>query len=311
MWRLLMDRPLVRIAALAAIPILLLTAGTVYLLRLSSDTAGARFGEPAPPGSSASASLESSHVAASDADADAGPGTDPRTDPGSDPGTDPGTDPGSDPGTDTGSGPGTDPDTGADPATGPGRTPVIPTETERLSSTSSPTTAPQPPLPKHATISVGGVRLDNSIPSSNTCVTFANTAFDQPIRAAGAVVTDGPGYIVVDDSECRSADLLQHPFRSCEDVVLEPGGPGCDTGIAVGPDGPPEVSGPDAVQRDATIRLRLEATCTSREGTPCSSLDDSHSPSAAAPIEVSWTDGGRERTVFVLEQPSPATQSSR
>ncbi|MBB2947031.1 hypothetical protein FB565_006799 [Actinoplanes lutulentus] len=189
---------------------------------------------------------------------------------------------------------------------------MTPTETERLSSTSSPTASPRPPLPKHATISVGGVRLDNSIPSSNTCVTFLNTALNQPVRAAGVVVTDGPDYIVVDDSECRIPSLLPHPFRSCDDAVLEPGGPGCDTGIGLDPDGPPEASGPDAVQRDATIRLTLEATCTSREGPPCSSLDDSFSPTVTAPIEVSWTDGGRERTVFVREQqPSPETHSSR
>jgi hypothetical protein len=110
--------------------------------------------------------------------------------------------------------------------------------------------------------------------------------------------------MIVDESACR-------PFfeiRSCEGAVLEPGGPSCHTGVGVAPDGPPlSGGGPDSENRTGIIRLELSATCTTRVGQPCASLPRQYSPSPASPIEVTWTDGGMERTVTVRRTSSPST----
>ncbi len=256
MWGIRIDRSLTRILAVAALPLLLLVAGTTYLVRLSS-------GGSAPAAVATAAPAESS-AATSDAEPSGTASTPPD-----------------DPPTDVADSPPANP---PDPAT----------------------TGGQPPPPSRASITVGGVRLDNSVPTSDTCVTFANTEFGQPVDVVDVSVADGPAFMVVDDSRCRNPELLLHPFRPCPGATLEPGGPGCDVGVGVSPDGPPLSAGGDnTVLHNGTIQLRLRTTCTSRAAEPCASLDDRYSPSAAAPVEVTWTDPGRVRTVAVEEAPAP------
>jgi hypothetical protein len=230
-----------RIIAIAALPLLLLIGGSVYLVRLAAGGSQPDAFVPAP---SASAAPGASSGAATDT---AGPAP-----------------------------------------TGGNRRP--------------------PPAPR-VSVTVGGVRLDGTVPRSDSCMTFLNTEFPVPVRVVGVQVANGPDFMVADDAPCKEPDLLQHPFRPCPDATLSPGGPGCDAGVGVSRDGPPLSNGPDSVQHHGTLQLRLRVRCTSKAAQPCASLPDRYSPSPAAPIEVTWTDEGRDRTVSVAATPEPPPTS--
>ncbi|MBB2947032.1 hypothetical protein FB565_006800 [Actinoplanes lutulentus] len=296
-----MWRPQLKIVALAALPVLLLTGGVTYLLRMSSTTgvaisspsaaavlgsAAASSGEPGEPGGPAGTAAPVGSAGS------AGPGTAPGTS--ASPGTSTSHSPGSAPGSTAGAAPGTT--IGTSPGTSPGQTPAAPGQ--------SPSPV-NPPKPERATITVGGVRLDNSVPNDDRCLTFTNTGFDQPVRVVGADVPDGPAFMIASESErCQDPDLLGHSFRSCDGATLQPGGTGCDSGVGVRPGGPPESDGGlKAVLYTGTLQLTLRATCTSRTGQPCASLPARFAPSAAAPVEVTWTDPGRTRSLLVDEEP--------
>ncbi|WP_433824420.1 hypothetical protein ACQP2E_19935 [Actinoplanes sp. CA-015351] len=283
-----MWRPQLKIVAMAALPVLLLTGGMTYLLRLSSSTGAVVFSSPSGSAVPESAAVPGEPGASRSAGSSAGaaPGTSSSESPA--PGATTGMVPGATTGT-TGT-------TGASPGTSPGSTPAA-------AGSSSPPN--NPPKPERATITVGGVRLDNSVPNDDRCLTFTNTAFDQPVRVVGAGVPDGPAFMIATESErCQDPDLLGHSFRSCDGATLEPGGTGCDSGVGVRSGGPPESDGGlKAVQYSGTLQLTLRATCTSRAGQPCASLPARFAPSSATPVEVTWTDPGRTRSIVVDEEP--------
>jgi hypothetical protein len=114
--------------------------------------------------------------------------------------------------------------------------------------------------------------------------------------------------MVVDDTACEGGGgPLPSSVRPCRNATLAPGGADCYVGVGVSRNGPPVSDGADSVDHTGKVQLGLHVTCTTQAAWPCDSLRR-YTPSPEAPVEASWTDPGRERTISV-KGANPVTTS--
>jgi hypothetical protein len=144
---------------------------------------------------------------------------------------------------------------------------------------------------------VGGATLDNTNPRT-PCVAFKNTRFAVPVVVTGVVVS-GAG-VEVSAGACGEDDnIIAFPAtRICQaGTTLQPGGPGCYTGI--------RATGGAPAEYPAILGLALKARCTNSRGAPCSADELKASPpSPSRPVDVTWSDPGRKACVRVPEDPA-------
>jgi hypothetical protein len=247
-----------RVIAVVAALTILTTVGVVWLIRLAAGGPQAQIVTPAADAPSAAGSPGTAAPATLEGSA----GPDGSTTP-------------------TAAGPGTGPAA----ATTSHRAAPAPSGKPAGTSSTGPATgggqAQTPPIPERA-IRVGGATLDNDNPRT-MCAVFTSTRLGLPVTVTGVAVSGG--VLQIDPGTCAEDDNIAG-FPECVDGMTLKPGHGCFAGALT--------HTTEAQEYRGVITLALRARCTSTAVTACDVPELRASPpSAARPVDITWSDAGR------------------